>query len=359
MSRRILVATASALVACGGSSTSKDSSALDFCNTAAELSARRSNECARVAPELTAYLISAYEASGACAAVQESVSAGRAGFDRAKADACVAAIGAASCDMSGYFEYSHPSDAECAGVFTGTLAPGAACRNAFECANGVCMQASSSSGSPICPGTCVAYLTAGQECGLSAIAAGTTTCAPGLLCVPDASLVNRCQAFTALAVGEACGAGGFCGPGLYCNTSSMTCVAQQTSGPCTYSCSSPVDCAPGEVCGTMCLAGNECAAGTACTPDASGTTAQCMQIVLPGGSCAAGQPCALGTHCDGATCVLNPVVGEPCSTGFCIGGYCDGTTCRAPKPDGSSCVPGECGMHSSCTNSVCESFVCR
>jgi hypothetical protein len=246
-----------------------------------------------------------------CTPVEKAVAAGRAKFDAAAADRCIAALKAATCEVA----IDVMDSSACTGVVTGTVANGGACYDSLECTSGSC------SADAACPGTCVAFLRAGDACGDT-----VAECGPGLECGPARTCVTPSQP------GGPCP----CVASEYCDSTS-TCRAVQTSGACTAS--------------------DQCAFGWACAGGA------CLPYVGVGADCTPGAMiwdqtvCGPGTYCTQAgKCALWPTVGESCATyPVCAPGYCDPADqmCKASKPKGSAC-----SAFYECETLACEGNVC-
>jgi hypothetical protein len=155
--------------------------------------------------------------------ISDGQAKGRVAYDQPKAEACIAAIKAMSCDdwNSGLKE-----PPECAQAFVAKVAVGGKCQTALECIDGVCVGADASTDPPT-DGTCTAKASAGQAC--MSVDLVTDTCAEGNYCASD----NTCVAKKA--GGVACAGDNECGSGN-CNDTTGECSGYVTcavSGPAT------------------------------------------------------------------------------------------------------------------------------
>jgi hypothetical protein len=289
-----VVALGGALVAAAGCASSAQGPAPeDACRMQLDLARARQDECGAVFGALRAPSETPYY----CTRLAARVAAGVVGYDGARAAACLDRLTAASClDLAAGI-------GECAGVFSGTLAEGAACLDSAECAgDGYCERSS-------CPGTCLARQPLGKLCGPAML------CQSGLACSPTQGVC-----VTAAAVGEPCPPG-VCGAGLAC--AGGVCVRKQIAppgAPCRQSadCGYSVDChfqggycdftfycdsgachqppANGEACGRISATEYVVCADGYCgaAADQKGT---CAPFVTEGGTC---NPDALSPVCAGA-----------------------------------------------------------
>ncbi|NMC69579.1 MAG: hypothetical protein GYA57_05850 [Myxococcales bacterium] len=263
---------------------------------------------------------------------QAAVDRGSGTWDGALAADCFQLIRNAPCDdfISGALDVEHQ---ECAEMFHGNVAAGAACYLNIDCADGWCDTSSA------CPGTCVAYAAPGAACGA---AAGGSRCGPGYDC-GDADTCVASTVVTMLDVGQACGDPDTeCRHGLYCDERTSSCRAYLGAGA-----------ACGE--GTA-----ECMPGMVCHP----TDAVCSPVQF---SATAGTPCGEGTttlcdtlqnlfcHPSTRQCTRAPGDGEACLSlglyNLCgVGLYCGAdSVCHAKLADGAACED----------DSWCRSGECR
>jgi hypothetical protein len=283
------------------------------------------------------------------AGVSAAVSAGRMSYSKSQADACTAAINAATCTD---FE-STAGPTSCAQWVVGLVTVGNDCYGADECANGWC-----DSGASVCPGTCTAFTAHGAPC-----ITNSDECGPGYVCDNGSS---TCVAETYGAVGQPCGNSG-CAAGLFCS-SANTCTARRAAGAsCTGTtseeCQVGLTCDPvGYTCKTLVGAGQSCAtgvcgdglycsatgtickepalAGQDCTDPASrlGDPLNCVDGSLCLGS--ATKVCTNGTAGAGATCAASPTAATPAAQICAPNSYCGGagSTCVAyPTQPPSAC----------------------
>jgi hypothetical protein len=366
---RLALAVAVALIACSSYSSSgsgtrgtdvSTSTIGDVCNSLNTTLTDGFESCLKATPAYVATLSTNHRVITGCQQAAEAVAKGRATYDAAIGAACVAAIQALAGSGCAALSASLEALAACQNVVAGTVASGGSCFNAVDCISGSCDT------SKACPGTCNAYLTANQACGIGV----AQICAPSLTCDP---VTSTCK--TPSPVNGPCP----CREGTYCNSSTQTCAPLPTSGACA-----PGDeCAPGFRCvSATCQAiqgvGGTCApsatASTVCTPFGTScdpTTNQCAAWRIVGSNCTistggrGARPgicpppnvCVFG-QCvpplaSGATC--NLAMGAPCKSGF----YCDSvsnpSTCKAQLADGAPCSaadPFAC-QSSTCTNGAC------
>ena len=248
-----------------------------------------------------------------CSSLRLASSGGRIHVDSGKVSACISSFqsAATSCtDLDSFFSAS-----SCQSAITGTVANGGACYTDIDCAAGTCDTSAAA-----CPGTCFAFVAAGQACG-----GPNATCAPGLAC-DGATPVCKLRS----TAGGACP----CLPGNFCDGASATCMAKRSTGPCANT--------------------EQCTLSSACVQS------QCAPYVGVGSACTPGatpsEPagCGIGSYCESGTskCIAWPVFGESCAAfPVCLGGFCDGATkvCTAPRPAGATCAsPLECQKGNYC-----------
>jgi hypothetical protein len=237
------------------------------------------------------------------------IASGSVVYDGATARACIEAInGLSFCSRAGFA--SAQIESGCNGLFTGTVAAGAPCFLAEECAGGATCAASDTTcdrASQCCVGAC-GVPTPPAAVGGSCLP--PQLCAPGMYCVLDPSGTATCQ--LPVGLGASCGETAPCEVPLYCAPTTQTCQSPaSTGGTCnpeldSEDCESPDD---------------------QCDP----TTSVCTRLLAPGAACASsGLGCVNYATCDTptGTCVTRPAVGESCDpTGpMCLGGTCDPTT---------------------------------
>jgi len=239
------------------------------------------------------------EAGKSVYSVDEALAAGRLVFDPAAAQACTASVAAAHCDTESRLAlgevFVNPqtgaavlldpytlTNAPCAGVLKGRVAPGGSCKADGECVAGWC----DNHDVPGCLGTCTPFATGdctGQRC------------PPGDYCDPGQ---NRCVALAAPvthALGEGCTVQyglDDCDLGLYCDPTHV-CADRLTAG---VVCSSPSQCADGLW----------CSSGGVCTPFSD--IGQACDVCAGDAACVA-QKCALvgqaGDDCGTLACAYN------------------------------------------------------
>lgn len=323
-----------------------------------------------------------------CTMVAAGEAAGRIAYDRAVADACLAALDpAAGC----------ASLSACnAPPFVGQVPAGGTCYDQIECATGLTCTRPAASGA--CPGTCKAPGAPGARClaldppcdansycdttpvvptcaaraGLNQ-ACSTIPCAPQLACVQ--LTVLQCVAQGGL--GAPCSSTAPCGDGLYCDANLLpaTCKAISTTQAQGQRCAYPNTCGPGLFCdpSQVCQAelaagascpGYGCQAPARCTADVvGGTVRHCALPLAEGQACSPGlQACQGGLYCaagalpGAAACTRLPGVGAQCGTLSgetvdCLDGWCNlGSTtasvgtCAAFLAPGATCTrDAQCG----------------
>jgi len=367
---RLALAFPLALIACSSSSSSGSgtssrtdvgtSTIADVCNSLNTTLTYGFESCLKATPAYVATLSTSHRAIIGCQQAVEAVAKGRATYDAANGVACVAALQALAGSGCASLSASLETLGVCQNVVAGTVASGGACYSAVDCISGTCDT------SKACPGTCNAYLTANQACGIGV--AGI--CAPSLTCDP---VTSTCE--TPSPVDGPCP----CREGTYCSSSTQTCAALPTSGACA-----PGDeCAPGFRCVSATCQAIQGVGGT-CTPSTTGSTVctpfgtfcdpssnQCAAWRIVGSSCTISTggrgshpaPCPSPNVCvfgqcvpplaSGASCSL--ATGAPCQSGF----YCDSSsnhpTCMAQLADGAPCSaadPFAC-QSLACINGAC------
>ncbi len=249
-------------------------------------------------------------------AVQE----GRAAFDEAAFDACLATIALATCS---------PADpiAEPCGFVVPLVALDGACRDSFECADGLRCEIGAA-----CPGRCRPMSQPGAECAFDA------DCAAG------ACLRGGCLAWAA--EDQACSTtdGPACAPGLACR--SGRCRGMAANGAACDETAGPV-CASDRYCdgtcqfklraGSACQSARQCTSGTVCRAAIAGAGMHCEPRGDAGESCLAG--CGIGLLCGGETCEPLPPRGAACTEGCGRDDFCnDVGRCEAKRDAGAVCV---------------------
>lgn len=155
--------------------------------------------------------------------ISDGQAKGRVAYDQAKAEACIAGIKAMSCaDWNNGLK----QPPECDQAFVAKVAVGGACQTEFECIDGVCVGADSST-TPPTDGVCKAKVAAGQAC--MSVDLVTDTCADGTYCGSGGTCVAK------KAGGEACSGDDECGSDN-CNETTSQCsgfVSCAVSGPVT------------------------------------------------------------------------------------------------------------------------------
>jgi hypothetical protein len=149
--------------------------------------------------------------------ISDGQAKGRVTYDQAKAEACIAAIKAMSCDD---WNNGLKQPPECAQAFVAKVAAGGKCGSDFDCVDGVCVGADSST-TPPTDGVCQAKVAAGAAC--MSIDLISDNCADGSYCGPGDVCVAKKPG------GTACGGDDECGSDN-CNTTAGTCSGYLTCG---------------------------------------------------------------------------------------------------------------------------------
>jgi hypothetical protein len=285
---------------------------------------------------------------------QSKIDAGKMTYDGSKAQGCIDAIAARTCDGLD----TRPIPA-CQAAIDGTITTGGDCDLDAECKGGA-SGAFCQSASGTCPGKCAALLVAGQAC------TKNDQCASGLEC---STSTNKCV--QPAAAGAACKGADQppCANGLICmgdnTTTAGTCKARAdaftaaASASCdlkTQFCVAGQSCAVSAIVGTSitgtCVATGGYAAGAACKPTfpdacASGNYCKTTTLAPFDGTCTAlpqkGEDC--GKQWSGDVCGPNLV----CVTKKCQGLVANGVSCAGNAECYSeSCVSGGCQAKVAC-----------
>lgn len=247
--------------------------------------------------------------------VKGGVDAKRVKYDGAKAEDCLVALAAQSCDQTTKDLRVVPP--ACAAVITGTIADGAACNIEAECISGTCDQPLCAR-ETCCAGTCAATIKDAPD---GAACMTDDNCVEGTFC---GDTDHTCH--TLLAMLGDCEHDNECDYGLACvgatELQKGKCRALPPIGmPCPYMRCADV--------GAVCTNGTCVAVGLAPTPCTDGT--QCS----PFGRCAPNGQCA-----------EMPVLGEACTTKCQLGSWCDNGMCVGLRADGDACNnDDECPEH--------------
>jgi hypothetical protein len=393
MRRSIVLLPLLALAACQAATNPDELDPLAdagaFCDSVFDVLLTRQVECGVFADALLRAEYPSYVAF--CGLIGDSAEAGRMGFDREKAEACLALVRAAACESAdGALEGE-----ACDEVFFGKVPAGGTCSLDGDCAaeTAGCFYGAT------CPGVCKAYGGPGASCG----SAGDPSCDADLYCNANGACEARLPVDALCLDNEwACAQGAYCAATLtppVCRPMAQegeSCVARPCDGE------SPRDlfCQDGTCAATPVAAGETCDSdwqceatafcqldveqrgkcvrrqeSGACTDDeacvanarcvkASSTAVEgsCRELARVGESCTAGENlCVFGAACDGdaigrsGTCRAWPGEGGTCGilsgeVVGCTGSYCAGAdedgigTCEAWKRPGESCTHfNECG----------------
>jgi hypothetical protein len=243
----------------------------------------------------------------------------------AQLEACAQAIHAAGCT-------GLPAlPAAC--LFSGTLTPGSACNEGFQCQSTLCFVAApvgdAGAGAGTGCGKCEAVASLGQPC-------GSATCAQGSACNYRGT-PPTCVAETSGGAGAACnGSTSVCDVGSFCDVTTMTCTATYPAGQaCNASseCKAPATCraktcaAPSQV-GGGCYVDTDCVAGLGCSMN---QTCGTVTWASAGQTCGDLARCLVGACSSAGTCPAVVPDGQPCPTddehtcdslSLCVGGAC-------------------------------------
>jgi hypothetical protein len=317
----------------------------------------------------------AYWYAKECAPKGDAVEAGRMTYDRASAEACLAAYAVGGCPGVTYAEPRNTLEA-CALAIAPAVPEGGECITGADCvAPGSC-----ASPDQTCPGHCVGAGALGAtcddfaQCGRGLWCDGTRTCAPRkgsgepcatalecmenltcdgvscsyvagegescatLVCDPFQPLYCDGAGATCLAIpvyGQPCGNGAICAQGYYCDPSNSRCYSRPTSPQLEGGfCGFEIPCASGLWCddtlgvpvckarralGTSCANANECLQPGWCDMSGSPLAWTCTAPLVAGQPCSpeAGRPCSVGAWCHitagiEGTCESERDLGEPC-----------------------------------------------
>jgi hypothetical protein len=276
-----------------------------------------------------------------CGNWPRSVAAGRIVYDAARAQQCLDALTAATCQET--FGDTGGPPAVCFQALQGQVQDGLSCWDDSDCRiDSFCDHSN-------CPGTCKRRSGLSQPCG------STGECQAGLSCQNNPLAVGK-VCMTILSQGANCTAvGTVCGPDLYCDATG-SCEPQRTSG----ACSRFEEChGPEYVC-----------AGLVTSPLLPGVcslvsrVSQACQVgyhLCPGGPLPGGAWCksSTGTQAYGqpGTCVLYNSPPGACGDfgggeyGLCYGGYCNMAAtpaCVDWVADGAPCSGDVCRPGARC-----------
>jgi len=266
---------------------------------------------------------------------QAGVDKGTVVYDKAKGDACVKAIEAASCDALPDFT------TVCQDSLVGQVATDGECENTLECAGAAYCRIEAA-----CPGACTPRVDEGAACDLD------EECAVGLACAG-----NVCAA--------AASEGAACGDELPACALGMLCKAPALGAPgvCT-----PLDklatAGNGQPCDPIKL--ELCEPGLSCVLQKT-LAFQCQKPYSKGAVCGFGvpEPCSAGEYCTATfqtiegNCTELPGQGQPCATGGLGGGLCAAglicaqETCETFQDLGGACKDAAQCFSGQCTDGAC------
>jgi hypothetical protein len=281
---------------------------------------------------------------GEFGAIAALVGEGKLTYDPQKAQACLDAYAARTCD-------SPDNDAPdvCAEVYGGTGKTGEACTVSAQCALDFFCEAGA-----VCPGSCAPKRKATEAC------TKDEQCSSGLSC-----LTGKCAA--KIGKGGACGGGVECVGGLLCIGKDDDAGKKGTCGDVSEAFAAPLGAACDVANGPYCVAGAACELDTL---TATGATFVCVAPVASGAPCKVALPdvCPDDEYCpvDLSTsppvfegvCTKRPAAGQPCGkglTGDTCGAYevCESGVCKDRQRLG-----GACKASGTCYSGLCKADVC-
>jgi len=287
-----------------------------------------------------------------CGAAVDSAGKGYQTFDSTKAQACLSAIGSASCD-----EGAGTALLGCDGLFAPAADSGGACYEASDCKS-----ATEGCGGASCARTCQAAGAQGQPCPRDTSCSAGLRCDPGTsLCQPPAPPGAACQPFASFQ----------CDATSFCDSTTEMCTALPSSGqacrPTSPRCTGAAWCSAG-TCQPRLGSGVTCTTSDACEStlfcDTALTPDSCQARKAVGGTCQASTHCQDGLRCTSGACVAARTAGQSCvSISDCATGLsCDrilricGTPVYSLKA-GDSCTDDDrtCGSGLSCKGEAVNS----
>ncbi|MBS1153459.1 MAG: Tryptophan synthase alpha chain [Myxococcaceae bacterium] len=289
----------------------------DFCTRFAEAgcafsircgSATPSADCAKLTQPDRFALINARK-DCVTSVTRAGLDAGRTTYNGARALACFTGTATtAACNQ--LFQYY---GADCAGIFTGSVAQGGSCYGGSDCAPTLYCDSTAL----LCPGTCKPRIPAGGFTGTS------TACAVGTFFISQNDGGGSCRA--PVGPGENCTPLPGTFTPLFC-TGENGCLTATDGGR---------TCQPTRPAGSACsvLTSSDCAYGTTCGPGDGGQ--QCVPLKKSGEACSGsglGIPCQSGLSCTNNLCSPLVAAGGSCfEDRDCIAGHVCGAgqLCRA------------------------------
>jgi hypothetical protein len=235
--------------------------------------------CGRVADRATCEAWTTDQAPSISAAV----ASGKLRYDGKAAAACLDQYNRADCSVT-----AQAAPSRCPEVIEGNVAPGGACSNDDQCANGSCQVNGACAAGTCCAGTCVADAAAKP---IGAACQGSDRCVGDAYCEESATGQGTCR--NRLPAGSKCDLGQLCARGSSC-----------LDGTCRR----PV--ARGASCATTYCDDIE---NDVCDP----TTKTCVPRTAVGAACSSGS-CVRYASCDLAAgkCVTMGQLGDPCFNGL-------------------------------------------
>ncbi len=243
------------------------------------------------------------------------IDAGKVSYDGEKAQECIDAIKAASCDGTAQDARETPS--ACLDFIAGAGKAGAACFTSEECESKMCAQPTCTDA--CCAGTCTAVVTpgtAGDPCATKACDSGLT-CDNTKHCVALFEAGAPCTLFTDCAYGLGClGDPGICGPMPHLGDA---CPEGQCAELGSY-CDDTHTCSPIGLLGDPCITSSDCSRYYRCDTQ----SLACEELPRTGEMCTG--LCSDGSYCNTATLVCTALLanGADCSVDSACGSfYCD------------------------------------
>ena len=243
-------------------------------------------------------------------------------YDGGAAGRCVDAIAGQGC----LFQGLQPIDDPCDDILAGTIAPGGACIDSFECEGlGRCepTDANCDPNTACCAGSCVAapeLVAIGGNC-------DQADCVDGAFCNVPETGAAICTALVTQE-GAACTDLFACANPMICDLDFAT-----NMGTCLTPAVSNADCVADELIPCSDLR-DYC----------DTATSKCVRESAVGAACSPDIDCIGFATCVAATCTADPGLGDTCDPNGmqdCLGGLdCAGTTCAAPADGGSPVCGG-------------------
>lgn len=305
--RALIPAVLLVLTACSGTGSSGAGGGggslafADFCDKYLDAAAGQLSTCQSGPKDLWAKTLKDFLS---CDTLNKAVTAGRASYDGATAQACLTSFASLSCSSLIGGVVDAP---ECKKTLAGKVAVGGTCYNGSPDCDG---DSYCSIASGACSGTCKARIAAGAACAFG------DDCVKGYSCTGSVCTLD--PAGGTAEVGASCTGSSKCKPGLVCDTVTKNCANYIKEGQ-------------------ACVFGhNTCEVFTSC---GSGNT--CVRSAMPGGAC--------GTTLNGALYESAGCVGSYCKVpaGMTTG------TCTLRGAENAACTGSD-----ECTSGKCTTMKC-